>query len=121
MPDAMFSALSAVSELGWWEGVGATALWVARCDWGSAGLSAGVPRLLPAKEDEVSPVPAVGISPRAEVRKEKSSGGQDRRATSGREMESFQKSARGQDHPAWPAGTNSGLRAVAGATPSPFL
>ena len=73
---------------------------------GSAGLSAGVVKLLPAKEEDVSPVTAAGISPRAEVRKEKSSGGLDRRGSSGREMESFQKSARGHDHPAWPAGTN---------------
>ena len=121
MPDAIFSAPSAVSGPGWWEGVGPTPLWVARCEWGSAGLSAGVAGLPLAKEEDVSPVPAVGISTQAEVRKEKSSGGQDRRGTSGREMERFQKSARGQDHPGWPAGTNSGLRAVAGVTPSPFL
>ena len=83
------------------------ALWVARCEWGSAGHSAGVARLPPAKEEDVSPIPAVAISPRAEVRKEKSSGGQDRTGTSCREMESFQKSAWGQDHPGWPAGTKS--------------
>ena len=74
---------------------------------GSAGLSAGVARLPPAKEEDVSPIPAAGISPLAEVRKEKSGGGRDRRGTSGREMERFQKSARGQDHPGWPAGTKS--------------
>ena len=96
-------------------------MWVPRCEWGSAGLSAGVAGLPPAKEEDVSPIPAVGISPRAEVRKENSSGDQDRRGTSGREMESFQKSARGQDHPGWPAGTSSGLCAVARVTPSPFL
>ena len=89
-------------------------MWVARCEWGSARLSAGVPRLPPANEEDVSLIPDVGISPRAEVRKEKSSGGRDRRGNSGREMESFQKSPRDQDHPAWPAGTNSGLCAVAG-------
>ena len=76
-------------------------------EWGSAGLSAGVAGLPPAKEEDVSPIPAAGISPRAEVRKEKSSGGWDRRGTTGREMENFQKSARGQDHPGWPAGTKS--------------
>ena len=66
VPDAILSAPSAVSGLGWWEGVGPTALWVARCEWGSAGLSAGVAGLPPAKEENVSPAPAVGISPRAE-------------------------------------------------------
>ncbi|TKC33649.1 hypothetical protein EI555_021662, partial [Monodon monoceros] len=73
-----------------------------------------VSRLPPAKEEDVSPIPAVGISPRAEVRKEKSSGGWDRRGNSGREMESFQKSVRVQDHPSCPSDTISGLRAVAG-------
>ena len=82
-------------------------MWVARCERSSAGLSAGVSRLPPAKEEDGSPIPSAGISPRAEVREEKSSGGQDRTDISGREMESFQKSAWGQDHPGRPAGTKS--------------
>ena len=82
-------------------------MWVAQCEWGSAGLSAAVARLPPAKEEDVSPIPAAGISPWAEVRKEKSSGGRDRTGISGREMEIFQKSTQGQDHPGWPAGTKS--------------
>ena len=57
------------------------------------------------KEEDVSPIPSAGISLRTEVRKEKSSGGRDRWGISGRTMESFRKSARGQDHPGWPAGT----------------
>ena len=57
------------------------------------------------KEEDVSPIPSAGISLRTEVRKEKSSGGRDRRGISGRAMENFRKSARGQDHPGWPAGT----------------
>ena len=35
----------------------------ARAEWGSAGQSTGVVRLLPVKEQDVSPVPAVGSSP----------------------------------------------------------
>ena len=38
-------------------------MWVAWADWDSAGRSAGVARLLPAKEQDVSPAPAVGSSP----------------------------------------------------------
>ncbi len=49
-------------------------MWVAQCEWGSAGLSAAVARLPPAKEEDVSPIPAAGISPWAEVRKEKAVG-----------------------------------------------
>ncbi|XP_032474657.1 uncharacterized protein LOC116746979 isoform X1 [Phocoena sinus] len=65
----------------------------------------GIAGLPPAKEEDVSPIPATGISPCAEVRKEKISGGRDRKGISGREMESFQKYTWGQDHPGWPAGT----------------
>ena len=46
-----------------WAGERVKDLWVARADWDSAGRSAGVARLLPAKEQDVSPVPAVGSSP----------------------------------------------------------
>ena len=35
----------------------------ARAEWGSAGQPTGVVRLLPVKEQDVSPVPAVGSSP----------------------------------------------------------
>jgi len=83
------------------------ALLVAQCEWGSAGLSAAVAKMPPAKEEDVSPIPAAGISPWAEVSEEESSGGRDSRGISGREMESFQKSTQDQDHPGWPAGTKS--------------
>ena len=93
---------------------------MARCEWGSARLSAGVAGLPPAKEEDVSPILAVGISPWTEAWKEKGTEAQDRRGNSSREMESFQKSSRGHNHPGWPAGTNSALRAVGGVAPNPF-
>ena len=97
------------------------ALWVAQCKWGSAGLSAGVAKLPPAKRRMCHQYLPLEFLPGAEVRKEKSSGGQNRRGNSGREMESFQKSARGHEHPGCPLGTISSLRAVGGVTPSPFF
>ena len=52
----------------------------------------------------MSPVPAVGSPP---GNKRKGSGSQDGKDNSGREMESFQKSPWGWDHPAWPARAHS--------------
>ena len=53
--------------------------------WASAGPFAGVAGLPSAKEEDVSPAPAIVSSPQTEVRKqEKSSGGQERRDSSGR-------------------------------------
>ena len=68
------------------------------CGW--PGLSGPLLDLLPdllrelrAKEEDVSPAPATGSSPQAEVKKqEKWHWGLDRRNNSGRQMKSFQKS-----------------------------
>ena len=55
----------------------------------------------------MSPTPAVGCLPRrGGGSKKKDSGSQNWGGNSGREMEIFQKSPLGQDHPAWPTHVN---------------
>ena len=54
-------------------GYGFAVVW---SEWASAGPSVGVAEPPPAKEEDVSPAPAIGSSPQAEVRKlEKRQGG----------------------------------------------
>lgn len=46
------------------------AVWLAWSEWASAGPLAGVARLPSAKEEDVSPAPAVGRYSQTEVRKQ---------------------------------------------------